>query len=75
MTEEDLKNNAGEPTDTSNYDDEDYHQKTYEYKRDSTEYLGDAGYKFEFTNGVLKYVTIEQILGAHSPSSAEQVVG
>lgn len=61
MTEEDLKNNAGEPTDTSNYDDGDYHQKTYEYKRDSTEYFGDAGYKFEFTNRALKYVTIEYL--------------
>lgn len=61
MTEDELKSNAGEPTDSSNYDDGDYHQKKYEYTKDATKYYGDTGYKFEFMNGDLKYVTIEYL--------------
>lgn len=62
MTEDDLLKNAGEPTDKSEYKDEDggdYYSNTYEYTVDSTKYFGDSGYTFEFINGALKYVTID----------------
>lgn len=60
MTEDELKSNAGEPTDFSEYINEDgtYVSHTYSYKKDSEKYYGQYGYTFEFMNGKLKYVTI-----------------
>jgi hypothetical protein len=58
MTEEQLRTNAGEPTDFSEYDDDDYTQHTLKYTQDGEKYYGDCGYKFEFTNGELKYITM-----------------
>lgn len=61
MTMEELRASAGEPTDIRNYDDGDYHQVTYKYEKDSETYISKYGYKFEFTNDELKYVTIEYL--------------
>lgn len=62
ITMDELKKNAGEPTDTSHYDGDDgYYTDTLEYTRKSTKYIGDSGYKFEFTNGQLRYITIEYL--------------
>ena len=59
ITEEELLNNAGEPTDKSEYKgSNDYVSRTYKYTVDSTKYYGKSGYTFEFTNGKLRYVTI-----------------
>ena len=58
VTEEELIANSGQPTeDMKEYisDDGDYISHTYEYKADSEKYIGDSGYQFEFTNGVLRY--------------------
>lgn len=59
MTEEELEEQAGEPTDFDNYEDGDYIMNTYDYKVDSTKYYGDSGYEFEFINEELEYVTID----------------
>ena len=60
MTEDELQANAGEPTDTSHYEgDDNYVKNDYEYTVESERYYGDSGYKFEFTNGELSYVTID----------------
>ncbi len=62
MTMEDLKANAGEPTDTKHYDGGDgYYTDTLEYTRPSTKYYGNSGYTFEFTKGQLNYITIEYL--------------
>lgn len=61
MTESELKENAGEPTDTRNYSSDGYISNTYEYTKDSEKYYRDSGYDFEFVNGKLKYVTINLI--------------
>lgn len=61
MTEDELKTNAGEPSDYKNYPDEKYSSSIYEYNKDSEKYYQDSGYKFEFGNGQLKYVTIDYL--------------
>ena len=60
ITEEELRENSGEPTEYSEYisDDGNYINHTLEYTRESDVYFGDSGYKFDFTNGVLKYLDI-----------------
>lgn len=56
---EELKANAGEPTNQSNRDTENgEHSDKLEYKVDSEKYYGTSGYTFEFMNGKLRYVTI-----------------
>ena len=60
MTEDELQAEAGEPTDISHYEgDDNYVKNDYEYTVESERYYGDSGYKFEFTNGELSYVTID----------------
>ena len=60
MTIDDLKANAGEPTDSRHYDGDDgYDTDTLEYTRESSKYIGDYGYTFEFMKGKLNYITIE----------------
>lgn len=59
LTEEELKNNSGEPTENRTYSSEGYTTNTYEYKTESTRYYGNSGYTFEFTNGQLERVSIE----------------
>lgn len=59
ITEEELLAQAGEPTDSSEYVDGDYTSKKIEYKVDSEKYFKKTGYKFEFENGVLRYLTID----------------
>ena len=62
MTEDELLANAGEPTSKDSYSaDTDYVMNTYEYKAQSDKYYRETGYKFEFTNGTLSYVTISWI--------------
>lgn len=62
MTEDDLLAQAGEPTSQDSYSSgSDYVMNTYEYKVESENYYRETGYKFEFTNGVLSYVTIKWI--------------
>lgn len=62
MTEDDLLAQAGEPTSQDSYSSgSDYMMNTYEYKVESENYYRETGYKFEFTNGVLSYVTINWI--------------
>jgi hypothetical protein len=60
ITEEELRENSGEPTEYSEYisDDGNYIKHTLEYTRESDVYFGDSGYTFEFTNGVLDYFYI-----------------
>ena len=60
ITEKELVAQAGEPTDTSEYKgDNNYISRKLEYTADSTKYLGDSGYSFEFINGDLRYVIID----------------
>ncbi len=59
ITEEQLIAQAGEPTDRSEYINGDYENISVEYTRGSSKYIGDCGYDIEFTNGELKYVTID----------------
>ncbi len=60
MTIESLKENAGEPTKSDHYDgDDDYYTDKLEYTKDSTKYIGDYGYSFEFTKGKLTYITLD----------------
>ncbi|MCF0131772.1 MAG: hypothetical protein HUJ71_08570 [Pseudobutyrivibrio sp.] len=62
MTEEDLLNNAGEPTDLSEFDSDDdyeYHSSKYKYEKESDRYFGSYGYDFEYINGELRYVSID----------------
>jgi len=60
ITEDELIANAGEPTNKSEYNgDNNYVAKKIEYQVDSSKYIGESGYTFEFTNGVLKYITID----------------
>lgn len=62
MAEDDLLAQAGEPTSRDSYSSgSDYVMNTYEYKVESENYYRETGYKFEFTNGVLSYVTINWI--------------
>lgn len=63
MTEEDLIANSGEAPEFREYvsDDGKYTSHYYEYKVDSTKYYGDSGYDFEFSNGELRYVTIDYL--------------
>ena len=61
ITEDELRANAGEPTDFNEYEDGDYVSHTLEYTQEPTKYYGDSGYTFEFTNGALSYLTIEYL--------------
>lgn len=59
LTEEELRANAGEPTDFNEYKSDDYVSHRLEYTRESTVYYGDWGYNFEFDNDELRYITID----------------
>lgn len=59
LTEDNLKENSGDPTDYSTNTSNKYTYTTYEYKVESDDYYGESGYNFEFTNGKLSYVTID----------------
>ena len=54
----DLKANAGKPSNISTYKFDGYKTDKIEYKKDSTKYIGESGYTFEYSNGELKYITI-----------------
>lgn len=59
LTEDNLKENSGDPTDYGTNTSNKYTYTTYEYKVESDDYYGESGYNFEFTNGKLSYVTID----------------
>ena len=61
MTENDLRTAAGEPTDFKEYSDSNYTKHTLKYTHEPATYYGDCGYTFEFTNGELRYVTLEYL--------------
>lgn len=59
-TEEEIRANAGEPTEEKQYDgDNGYVSRKIEYTKESGKYIGDYGYTFEFANGELQYITID----------------
>lgn len=60
VTEDELRDSAGEPTEFDEYisDDKKYTSHTLEYKTDSSKYIRDWGYKFEYINNELEYVTL-----------------
>ena len=61
ITADQLKANAGTPSDENNYDDDDYHSVTVKYSTKSKRYIRGSNYNFEFVNGALRYVTLEYI--------------
>ncbi|MDO4701359.1 MAG: hypothetical protein Q4A47_01900 [Erysipelotrichaceae bacterium] len=61
LTEEALRQQAGEPTKYNEYVDGDFVLHTLEYKVSSEKYLKDTGYSFEFVKGKLNSVTINWI--------------
>lgn len=59
LTIEQLKENSGAPTnEKSSGGDGEIKMDKIEYKADSTQYIGESGYTFEFQDGKLKYMTI-----------------
>lgn len=61
MTLDELLANESNPTDNRTYEGENHTTDTVEYKKDSTKYYGQYGYKFEFLDGVLQYITIDYL--------------
>ena len=58
ITEDNLVSQAGQPTNQSEYQGNGYVKRTLQYTIDSTKYLGNSGYKFEFRNDVLDSLSI-----------------
>ena len=54
MTLDELLANESDPTDNRTYEGESHTTDTVEYKKDSTKYYGQYGYKFEFLDGNLR---------------------
>ena len=61
ITLDQLKEAAGESTDSSHRKVDDRTYDTLEYKKESTRYYANWGYKFEFMNGELQYVSLDYI--------------
>lgn len=61
ITPEQLKEAAGKPTDSSQSKINDHTYETLEYKKESTKYYADWGYKFEFINDELDYVVLDYL--------------
>lgn len=61
ITLEQLKEAAGKSTDSSHRKVDDRTYDTLEYTKESTRYYADWGYKFEFMNDELQYVTLDYI--------------
>ena len=61
MTLDELLANESDPTDNRTYEGESHTTDTVEYKKDSTKYYGQYGYKFEFLDGNLQYITIDYL--------------
>lgn len=63
ITEDELRENSGDPTDFREYVSDDGKWTTHycKYQIDSTKYYGSSGYDFEFSNGELKYLTIDYL--------------
>lgn len=59
MTEDEIKEKAGEPTKFDEYKDGDYVQHTYEYTREGQKFLRSFGYEFRFLRGKLDYITLK----------------
>lgn len=61
ITLDELLANESDPTDNRTYEGESHTTDTVEYKKDSTKYYGQYGYKFEFLDGNLQYITIDYL--------------
>ena len=63
ISEDELLEQAGTPTDTSSYNDDDsnYNSTKYKYEKKSEKFYLNGGYSFEFTNGQLRYLTIQYV--------------
>ena len=61
MTLDELLANESDQTDNRTYEGESHTTDTVEYKKDSTKYYGQYGYKFEFLDGNLQYITIDYL--------------
>lgn len=59
MTEDELRQEAGDPTNESTYSSGDYTNDTLEYTHEPEKYYGDCGYTFEFKNGQLQSVSLD----------------
>ena len=59
MTEDELRQAAGDPTNESTYSSGDYTKDTLEYTHEPEKYYGDCGYTFEFKNGQLQSVSLD----------------
>lgn len=61
VTETQLKENSGEPSDVSNYSSSDYNSNTYTYSKESSKYYSSQGYDFRFVNGTLEEVSMDYL--------------
>ena len=63
VTIDDLKANSGEPNENARHNDDnpDFVFDTLEYSRESKKFYNKSRYRFEFTNGKLRYVTMTYI--------------
>lgn len=61
LTEDVLRQAAGDPTNESTYSSGDYTKDTLEYTHEPDKYYGDCGYTFEFKNGQLQSVSLDWI--------------
>lgn len=59
MTEDELRQAAGDPTNESTHSSGDYTNDTLEYTHEPEKYYGDCGYTFEFKNGQLQSVSLD----------------
>ena len=59
MTEDELRQSAGDPTNESTHSSGDYTNDTLEYTHEPEKYYGDCGYTFEFKNGQLQSVSLD----------------
>lgn len=59
LTEDELRQAAGDPTNERTYSSGDYTNDTLEYTHEPEKYYGDCGYTFEFKNGQLQSVSLD----------------
>lgn len=59
LTEDELRQAAGDPTNESTYSSDGYTTDTLEYTHEPEKYYGDCGYTFEFKNGQLQSVSLD----------------
>lgn len=59
LTEDELRQAAGDPTNESTHSSDGYTNDTLEYTHEPEKYYGDCGYTFEFKNGQLQSVSLD----------------